>query len=412
MKLALLGTDPVILRLASAAREKQHEIVWVGDVPTADTEAVGKLTVQSIDRSDVWESLLDGSVADAVLVGRGEATSEMRSEQLKRLTTERVPVLVVHPLFNSVLPYYEIDMVRRETGAVVRHYNPLVGHPVVAELSGWIRSGHPAVGPIHQLSCERRVAEATRLTVLSHLARDLELLAEVAGDVRRVTAIGPMTAEASFASLQVQMSTGEPASLRWSVGSAVTTGPGLQLTFVGEHGTVGVQIPNDNEERANPLWHIETTVNGRQDRQPLDKYDSAGVAIDQLELAISDAKADVRDAISTWPAATRTMEVVDAVELSLQKGRTIEVYQQQLTERLAFRGTMAALGCGLLLVSFLAIIAVTFLGGAEGMIRQRLIPAWPAVLLAVLAFFLLLQAVPLLVQKSHADAKESQQRKH
>jgi hypothetical protein len=94
------------------------------------------------------------------------------------------------------------------------------------------------------------------------------------------------------------------------------------------------------------------------------------------------------------------MEVVDAVELSLEKGRTIDVYQQQLTERTAFRGTMAALGCGLLMFGFVAIILVTLLGGAEGAVGRRLLPGWPAVLLAVLALFLALQVIPLLVQKA------------
>jgi hypothetical protein len=94
------------------------------------------------------------------------------------------------------------------------------------------------------------------------------------------------------------------------------------------------------------------------------------------------------------------MEVVDAVNLSLEKGRTIDVFQQQLTERLAFRGAMAALGCGLLLVGFAVVLLVTVLGGAEGAAGQRLVPFWPAALLAVLAFFLLLQAVPFLASKS------------
>lgn len=89
------------------------------------------------------------------------------------------------------------------------------------------------------------------------------------------------------------------------------------------------------------------------------------------------------------------MEVVDAVELSLQKGRTIEVFQKQLTEKLAFRGTMAALGCGLLLIAFFAVVAVAVLGGAEGIVGQKILPAWPLLMLGVLAFFLLLQAVPL-----------------
>jgi hypothetical protein len=101
------------------------------------------------------------------------------------------------------------------------------------------------------------------------------------------------------------------------------------------------------------------------------------------------------------------MEVADAVELSLEKGRTIEVFQQQLTERLAFRGTMAALGCGLLLVGFLAIIFITLLGGAEGKDRPLLLPSWPLVLLAVLALFLLMQTVPLLIAKTKRSDEET-----
>ena len=43
---------------------------------------------------------------------------------------------------------------------------------------------------------------------------------------------------------------------------------------------------------------------------------------------------------------------------------------------------------------------IAILGGAEGMVREKIAPAWPLLLLAVLAFFLLLQAVPFLAKKS------------
>ena len=65
-------------------------------------------------------------------------------------------------MFESVLPYYEIDMTRRETGGDLQHFNPLVGLPETAELAEWVRDGHPVVGPIHQLTCERRMAGASR----------------------------------------------------------------------------------------------------------------------------------------------------------------------------------------------------------------------------------------------------------
>lgn len=399
MKIGLLGTDGDILQLAAAARELGHEIVWVGDVRAADSTAIRQLAHHSVDRSREWELLLDGAIADAVLVGRGQAATELRAEQLKRLAAEAVPLLIVQPVCESVLPYYELDMTRRETGGIVRHYNPIAGHPVVAELAAWVRDGHPTVGSMHQLSCERRLDDDTRASALAQLARDVELLATSAGDIRRVTAVGPATADSSFATLQVQMSSGGHTSLRWSVRTSRAAAKGLEVTLIGENGSVTLRV-DESAANQQPTWELETISEDQQDRRPLEPYDPAGAAIRALAEAVAETDAARRAAMSTWDAATRAMEVVDAVELSLEKGRTIDVYQQQLTERLAFRGTMAALGCGLLMVGFAAIVFVTLLGGAEAAVGRRLLPAWPLVLLGVLAFFLVLQVIPLLVHKS------------
>jgi hypothetical protein len=44
------------------------------------------------------------------------------------------------------------------------------------------------------------------------------------------------------------------------------------------------------------------------------------------------------------------MELTDTIEISLRRGRMIDVHRQQLTEELSFRGTMSAWGCGVLMV--------------------------------------------------------------
>ncbi len=187
-------------------------------------------------------------------------------------------------------------------------------------------------------------------------------------------------------------------SLRWSVGAVISTNADMQLTLLGEHGTVALRELRPKKDVDGP-WQLETVNDDHHDLQPVEVLDPADRAIARFEFAVAAEDSEERAATSTWDSATRAMEVVDAVELSLQKGRTIEVVQQQLTERLAFRGTMAALGCGLLLVAFLAIVVVAILGGAEGLVREKIAPSWPLLLLAVLAFFLLMQAVPFLAQK-------------
>jgi hypothetical protein len=405
MNLALLGTNTDVLRLAAAAHASGHKIVWVGDVQAADRNALARLAPDAGDPSAEWELLLDRSIADAVVIGCGTATTELRAEQLKRLAAEAVPMLVVHPVCDSVLPYYEVDMARRESLGLVRHYNPMDGHPIQPELRRWVVEGHHKIGTIHQVTCERRLDDCSQHAVISHLARDLELLAAAAGDIRRVTAIGPRTADDSYASLQIQMRADGPASLRWSVRSAPGATSGLEMTFVGERGSAALYVNGDSSTVAQ--WELETNSQEHQDRRPLERYDPAGIAIRGLAEAVADSDTLRRSARSTWEAATRAMEVADAVELSLERGRTIDVFQQQLTERLAFRGTMAALGCGLLMVGFVAIMLVTILGGVERQGRAPLVPGWPVVLLAMLSFFLFLQVVPLLVQRSRASTSKA-----
>ncbi len=407
MKLGVLGTDPDLLRLVAAAIEAGHEIVWVGDVRSQDAAAMSSLAPGVANRSREWELLLDQATADGVLVGRGNAASEPRAEQLKRLAAETIPLLVVHPAGDNVLPYYEVDMARREMGGLVQHYNPAAGHPIFAEMAAWARDGHPIVGAIHQVTCDRRARDSSREAVITQLARDAEPLAVVAGDIRRVSAIGPVKGQGSFAALQTQMTCGTVASARWSVGGLPGAEHDLVMTLIGERGAISLRALDEHGSPQQAGWELEVTTAEERDRLSLEPYDSARVAIRGFSDAVA-AGSERRRTASTWETATRAMEVVDAVELSLEKNRTVDVHQQQLTEQLAFRGTMSAIGCGLLLVGFFALVVVTMIGGAENEGRRHLINSWPIILLAVLAFFLLLQFVPLLIARRSPpkDAKK------
>lgn len=393
MRLALLGSDPDAVALLSAAVRAGHEVMWLGDIRAEEAAAVREL-VPHVAASEDWELLLDHALVDGVLVGRGAATDDLRAEQLKRLVADAVPLLVVHPTGSSVLTYYELDMVRREVHGIVRHYNPVAGHPATADLARWVREGHEAIGRVHQVTCERSLADATRLTALGHMARDAELLRAVVGDIRSTSAIGPRDLGGSFASLQVQMATEGDVSMRWSVAPAAGQAQGATLSLVGERGTIALAAPAD--QAGGSGWELCTVVDGRRESASLEPWDSAGAAIEALAGAIDAQDGADSTSASTWEAATEAMEVVDAVELSLQKGRSVDVHHQQLTDRLAFRGTMAALGCGLLLVGLAVMVVAGVLGDV---LRVPLVRHWPIVLVGVLMFFLLLQIVPFLVTK-------------
>jgi hypothetical protein len=404
MKLAVLGTDADVIQLLTAAGSLGHEIAWLGDVRPNDQETLRRLIFTAQDDAAHWELLL-GGITDAVVVGCGTAPAGVREEQLKRLVAAAIPLLIVQPTGHSVLTYYELDMISRETGSVLRHYNPLIGHPAIREMCGWIDSGHPSVGPIQQVACEHQLRDSQRRLVTNRLTRDVELIAAVAGDIRQVSAVGPRDADASYASLQVQFATSRISSLRWAIRPPSDLDRAIELSLVGRDGTVTLMLPSDMVESEQNTWQLVTVVGGEREVQCLEHFDPARVAIQQLAEAVTEPDAAQRGAVSSWPAATQAMEVVDAVELSLQKGRTIPVHPQQLTEQLAFRGMMSAIGCGILMLAFVLLFVVGFFGDVLGQGFAR--RAWPFVLLALLAVFLLLQTVPWLATKKTAPKPQN-----
>jgi hypothetical protein len=68
----------------------------------------------------------------------------------------------------------------------------------------------------------------------------------------------------------------------------------------------------------------------------------------------------------------------------------IEVYQQQLTDELAFKGIMSAFGCGLLLLALFVVVAA----GVGDALQLPKANFWRYALAAMLVVFLLLQLVP------------------
>ena len=159
----------------------------------------------------------------------------------------------------------------------------------------------------------------------------------------------------------------------------------VQIEYFGESGQRQLTIP-----KADAPWQQVVTVASRAETELFETLDVYGEAVRQWAAAIGARQATTSER-STWTTALGAMEVVDAIELSLERGRMIEVFHQRLTEQLAFKGVMSAFGCGLLLLAMLVLFAVGIFGDALGIPGVHY---WPLVTLALLTLFLLLQLVP------------------
>jgi predicted dehydrogenase len=114
-------------------------------------------------RFDGWEALLDSSVVDAVVVARG-ADDDRRADQLRKFIQAEVPLLVSHPVADSMLVYYELDMIRRETNCVVLPHLPQRRHPALEELAR--ARGASPIGKIEQLVVALAIHEPDKASVV------------------------------------------------------------------------------------------------------------------------------------------------------------------------------------------------------------------------------------------------------
>lgn len=378
MNFALLGADEESLQLAAAAVAAGHSLVWQGDLAPTAAGMFDWLPVT--DEGEQWEDLLVADAAEAIIIGRGVRSEELRIRQVQELARLGRPMLVTFPLFDSVLTYFEIDMSRTEGKSILQHYNPLRWASTWNDAATSPTSAHPLYGAVEQIAATRWLANRDRAEVLRHFARDVDLLGQVAGKLNRIGAHAATGATADYSALSVQLLGSTERPVRWSV-EPPEDAEGLSLTFICERGR-------------------ETQKFDAAGRSVNEADDPAGAAIAKF---VADIEADAA-AASTWPDALHAMELVDSIEISLRRGRMIDVHDQQLTEQLAFKGTMAAAGCGLLM---LLVPATLLAGWIAGLVGIPIAQYWPHVLLLVLTLFLGVQFLPKLIYEGPGKSGDS-----
>jgi predicted dehydrogenase len=382
MNLGVAGGGTDIEALVAAASARGDRIVRVAD--PGDRE--------SIDR------LLDAAVCDVVAVGAEGWPAEppdLRADTVRLLVQAGRPLVLSQPLEPTMLWAYEIDMIRRESGAVVVPWLPARLHPAVARLKAAVEQGVAGGGPLGALESvrlERTMPLRTRETVLDALARDVDLVRLLVGEPARLATLGGADPESAWGTLEVGFSGPDLLPARWQV----TPGgpPALTITLQHAAGSVRVEAPDVGPWR----WSgpPPATV----------PFDAGAAMLAVVDRAVGDGT--IPSAIgsttvppATWSDAARAIELAETVPRSLAKGRAVDLHREEFSELGTFRGTMASLGCGIVLLALVVLLVATLVGGIAREFGwefgKRLAEAWPGVILAVLTLFLLLQLVPLLV---------------
>ncbi len=315
MKFALFGADQESLSLAQAAVEAGHQIVWGGDVASART-GWDLPWLPDSDLADQWEELLELPPGTAVIVGRGETPAELRTDQVLQLVKSGVAVLTTFPLVDSVLSYYEIDMVRCEKNAFLQHFNPLLQQ--LEDCAQWVAEGHPELGAIEQVVWHRPLAERTREQALWHFARDVELLDQVAGGLNRLGALGSPDEQATYAGLSLQLLGKSQIPVRWEVGP-VEQSAEPRLTLVAKNGSLKWSFNETGR-----AVQLEVNQAGQAKTESIEPVDPYAAAIRRFAASAEQAGSEESD----WPSALHAMELADTIEISLRRGRMIDIHDK------------------------------------------------------------------------------------
>jgi predicted dehydrogenase len=371
-----------VQRLVEAAVRRGHTATIGWDLPAPPPAAVA-----GVQPARSWEQLLDAASCDAVVVGRDGWTSA-RAEAVRMLVQAGRTLLLSQPLELSMLWAYELDMIRQDTGARLVPLLTARLHPFVERLRAAVEAGLAGrgdLGPLESIGLVRRLAHRDRDTVLARLAADVDLVRVLAGDPARLTTLGATDPDTAWSTLAVGFSHAAFVPTRWQV--APGDAPTLTITLQHARGAIDLEAPDDPSRP----W---TWSGPPPESRSCDVDD---LLLERLAGRVTDAAIPT----ATWADAARAVELAETVPRSLAKGRAIDLHREEFSEMGTFRGTMASLGCGIVLAGLVVLVLATLVGGMAHefgwKFGENVAAAWPVLVLVVLGIFLAMQLLPLLI---------------
>lgn len=333
------------------------------------------------------QSLDDGlalAEMEAVIVG---GDPELRAEALRRVAGGGWPVIALHPPGPNADPYYHVALSRQETGAVVVPDLPERRHPGVQMIAAAVAKG--LAGDYRELRYELPIRNGGGSLVTVRFARAVDVIRAVIGEIEAVTATGDPPGIDPTLGLVVQLrgSADRRAEVRFTSGPEGT--PSC-LILSGSNGSIRFEHDLDTTGAPRLIRRIggeESTT-----ETPLfDPHRAVVIALDELRSG-HPAHPDLLD-------GTRAMELAEAAERSLKRGRTIDLAYEEFSEEGSFKSVMTGMGCGLLVVAIL-ILPVALAGPALGL-NWTIYLAW--LIPPALVVFALLQLLRFALSKKPRD---------
>ena len=324
MNFVLVGDDAAAVPLLEAILGAGHRVVRAA---LADRLLASHPEWSSVSRCSWEELLIDQSVTGVVIAG----DSDDVQVAAKQLASAGKPLLIVPRVSLGAGCAYELSLIRDDSHVELMPAFPFRFVPELVSLSQRLANGE--MGSVRRLQVDRELPTSSSTSLLTEAEidaaalEDIDLLQWLGGRYDQVTALRSGLTEQGC-----------------SQATLTLAGSGLpDATWTARCGTVSVWRLTVETDREPFTWNRQV--------EP-----SAPAAMIR---AFGDSKPPH---IPTWSDAVRAFDVLDASRRSLRRRRTIDLHFEILSERQQFKTQMTAIGCGMLMLTLVLMLALLGLG--------------------------------------------------
>lgn len=387
MNFGLLCDDPAAGWLMSVLRNHPaHALTRAVLVSPGADELLHGFT--GVTCSDRWEDLLATAEVDAVIVG---GTAPEIWDGARQLASAGTPLLVFPRTTCGPAILYELSLIRDDQQGVLFPCWPHRHDPDIVRLKHGLQAeDRPAITYLHW---DRVVGlgpgrEIPKAVIEDELLPAADLLHFLFGTTDQVTALRTGGTATGALLQSVNLSGRAFPECTWAIQSAEAGSS--RLTLQTDRGPWFLDW-----DASQSRWRL--TDNAASPPKPAE-----GVGGTDLLSEFAAAVARGSGA-SNWTSVLHAAEVVDAAQRSLERRRTIDLHHETLSERAIFKTQMAAMGCGVLLLTLLLMLGYLAVAGMAPL-DDRLLRLFRLLVFAPLFVFLLLQLLLPLTRTGHQAA--------
>lgn len=369
-------------------------------------DAHARSLARTIEQSDDHEVVLRADLAelstarddyDTAMIGFQPDSAKLLSA-IRLLIAERKPIVLSHPVNLSVMAHYEIEMMAAEADAVIVPIWPLQRHAAFDETLADDESLGAGSGQVLSSAAGRQIRVSRSTTEQSHegllrlFSQDMASLRPFVGDLTSVVGLCPPGGKVLLP-LNVQMKSKSGMLVQWSA-TAAANDIAETMTIDGTSGGAMLVLSPIASNQA------VTESEGRK------VYEVGAVLPVSVDALVDDLRRNGLES-RRWESVTRSLELAEALEKSVRKGRLVQLSYENRGEVSAFKGTMASAGCALLVavpVLLLVSAGLAWLARRQGWMRLADVLQWlPQGLLLLLVAFLLIQLLRFLIPATKED---------